>query len=322
MRKSIIDILFHAEDFVSGEELSEQLGVSRAAVWKHIKEIRAEGGEIEAHTRRGYRLTKLPDLLKPEYVSLYEEMPGVNYVWMDEIDSTNEEAKRAGRDGAPAKSVFIAEHQGRAKGRLGRGWDSQRGTSIEMTVLLRPQFTPEKAPAITFAAALGLLRAVRRVCGVQALIKWPNDIVYEGKKLCGILTEMSSDIDHVEYIVCGMGLNVNQQDFPDEVRKRAVSLRMATGKELNRQQLCAALTNDVFAYCERYINEGIGSVFDEYCENSAIIGKEIRIVCANETLNGVCEGFCEDGAVIVRVGQETRIFRAGEVSVRGMADYI
>lgn len=322
MRESIIDVLFRAQDFVSGEELSEQLGVSRAAIWKHIKEIRAEGGEIEAHTRRGYRLQKLPDLLKREYVSLYEEMPGVNYVWMEEVDSTNEQAKRAARSGAPAKSVFIAEHQGSAKGRLGRGWDSQRGAAIEMTILLRPQFAPEKAPAITFAAALGLLCAVRRVCGINALIKWPNDIVYEGKKLCGILTEMAADIDHVEYIVCGMGLNVNQEDFPGDVRKRAVSLRMATGHELSRQRLCAALINDVFAYCGRYTSEGIASVFDEYCENSAIIGKEIRIVCAGGTLTGVCEGFCEDGAVIVRVGQERKTFRAGEVSLRGMADYV
>ncbi len=322
MRETITKLLFQAQDFLSGEELSEKLGVSRAAVWKHIKEMRDEGAEIEAHTRRGYRLIKLPDLLKREYVSLYEEMPGVNYVWLDEIDSTNEEAKRAARDGAPSKSVFIAEHQGRAKGRLGRGWDSQRATSIEMTVLMRPQFSPEKAPAITFAAALGLLCAVRRVCGVNARIKWPNDIVYEGKKLCGILTEMSSDLDHVEYIVCGMGLNVNQQDFPAEVRERAVSLYMTTGGKIDRQRLCAALVNDVFAYCERYIEQGIEAIFNEYCENSAIIGREIRIVCAHETMTGICEGFCEDGAIIVRVGQEKKVFRAGEVSVRGMADYV
>lgn len=322
MREKIVKLLHCAQDFVSGEELSEKLKVSRAAVWKHIKELRAEGGEIEAHTRRGYRLKRLPDLLKPEYVKLYEKLPDVHFVWMEETDSTNEEAKRAARDGAPEKSVFIAEHQTCGKGRLGRGWDSQRGEAVEMSVLLRPRFAPNKAPAITFAAALGLLSAVKRICGVKAQIKWPNDIVYEGKKLCGILTEMSSDMDHVEYIVCGMGLNVNQKDFPDGVKERAISLRMITGERLDRQEISAALIRDVFMYCERYIKEGIGCIFDEYCKNSAIIGKEILILCGSEEMTGVCEGFSEDGSIVVRTEQGLREFCAGEVSIRGAGVYI
>lgn len=322
MRGKILELLVSADDFLSGEQISEQLKISRAAVWKHIKAIKEEGGVIEAHTKRGYRLLALPDMLKPEYVGFWSKTPQESIAWMHEVDSTNEHAKRMAREGAKGGSVYLAELQTRGKGRLSRGWISEEGDSIMMSILLRPGFAPPKAPAVTFAAALGVLSAAHRICGVEAKIKWPNDVVYEGKKLCGILTEMSSDMDRVEYIVCGMGLNVNQSSFPQEIEDKASSLRIISGKKIDRIKLCAAMIDDVFSYCERYVSEGIDAIFDEYCANSVIIGKEIRVLSGDVSVSGVCRGFTKQGALMVDVEGETETFLAGEVSVRGMKEYI
>lgn len=322
MRKRILELLVSAEDFLSGEEISETLHISRAAVWKHIKAIKEEGGVVEAHTKRGYRLISLPDVLKPEYVGFWSEIPRERIHWLHEVDSTNEHAKRMAREGADGGNVYIAELQTRGKGRLRRGWISGPGDSIMMSVLLRPGFAPTEAPAMTFAAALGVVNAVRRVSGVEAKIKWPNDVVYEGKKLCGILTEMSSDMDSVEYIVCGMGLNVNQEWFPEEVADKAASLRMISREKLDRVKLCAAMVDDVFSYCERYVSAGMDAIFDEYCANSVIIGKEIRVLNGKDAVSGICSGFTRQGELMLDVDGVQRTFLAGEVSVRGMEKYI
>lgn len=321
MRNEILKLLFNTDGFLSGEQISELLGISRAAVWKHIKAIKEEGGKIEAHTKRGYRLVAFPDLLKPEYIGFFAKRTR-NIEWLEEVDSTNEYAKRKAREGAPHESVYIAEYQTKGKGRMSRGWVSAPGDAIQMSVLLRPKFEPPKAPAVTFAAALGVVSAVRRICGVDAKIKWPNDVVYGGKKLCGILTEMSSDMDCVEYIVCGMGLNVNQKEFPEEVAPKAVSLRMAAREKQDRVKLAAAMADDTLAYCERYISGGIDAIFDEYCANSVIIGKEIKVLSGNEIALGVCEGFSKQGELLLSTDGTTRSFMAGEVSVRGIDQYI
>ncbi|WP_079547186.1 biotin--[acetyl-CoA-carboxylase] ligase [Christensenella massiliensis] len=321
MRKDILKLLFDADDFLSGEQISERLGVSRAAVWKHIKAIKEDGAEVEAHTKRGYRLVKLPDVLKPEYIGLFTEREH-DVTWLEETDSTNEYAKRQARAGAADGTIYIAELQTKGKGRLSRGWVSLPGDSVQMSMLFRPGFEPPKAPAVTFAAALGVISAVRRICGVDAKIKWPNDVVYQGKKLCGILTEMSSDMDRVEYIVCGMGLNVNQKEFPGELAQRAVSLLTATGREQSRLKLAAAMADDVSAYCSRYISGGIDAIFDEYCANSAIIGKEIRVLSGEETFSGVCRGFSKQGELLLDINGKIRAFMAGEVSIRGIGQYI
>lgn len=322
MRKRILKLLVSADDFVSGEQISDELNISRAAVWKHIKAIKEEGGVIEAHTKRGYHLVSLPDVLKPEYVGFWAHTRPERIHWMHEVDSTNEHAKRLAREGAPDGSVYIAELQTKGKGRLERGWISEAGASIMMSVLLRPGFAPPKAPAVTFAAALGVVRAIKRICGADAGIKWPNDVVFEGKKLCGILTEMSTDMDRVEYIVCGMGLNVNQKKFPEEVAEKASSVRLITGKKVDRVKLCAAMIDEVFLCCERYVAEGIDAIFDEYCANSVIIGKEIKVLAGEDSVLGVCSGFTKQGALMLDVGGETKTFLAGEVSVRGMKEYI
>ncbi len=322
MREKVLELLFRQDGFLSGEQISAALHVSRAAIWKHIKALKEDGAVIEAQTKKGYRLVRLPDLLKSEYVGLWTKQAYPNIVWIEETDSTNEYAKRKAREGAPDESIFIAELQTRGKGRMERSWQANAGDAIQMSVLLRPRFEPEKAPAITFAAALGVIAAIREVCGIQAQIKWPNDVIYQGKKLCGILTEMSSDMDRVEYLVCGMGLNVNQQEFPAEIEGKAVSLRIATGEKIERVRLCASMIDHTLAYFRNYILHGIDSIFSEYCANSVIIGKKINVLTGTDTLTGTCEGFTEKGALLLRQGSEIKEFLAGEVSVRGMENYI
>lgn len=321
MKKEILKLLASSDDFLSGEQISKMVHVSRAAVWKHIKAIKEEGAVIEAHTKKGYRLKELPDLLKPEYVGIWLQNP-YEIIWKEELDSTNEQAKRMAREGAVDEGVFVTEKQTKGKGRIHRGWTSERAEAIMMSVLLRPELEPSKAPIITFAAALGVVSAVKRICNVDAKIKWPNDIVYDGKKMCGILTEMSSDMDRVEYIVCGMGLNVNQKKFEEELSDKAVSIRIITGKKIDRVKLSAAMIEDVFSYCGEYIAHGIDAIFDDYCANSVIIGKEIKVFYGNEMIEGICEGFTKHGELILNSNGEIRNFIAGEVSIRGTKGYI
>ncbi len=322
MRIDILRLLFSADSYVSGEEISGKLNISRAAVWKNIKEIKDDGGEVEAQTNRGYKLLKLPDLLKAEYLCLYVQKPPDMVKWHKETDSTNDRAKALAREGAPHGTLVVAEHQTGGKGRLGRAWDSQQGEAIQMSLVLRPGLAPSRAPALNLAAALGVCGAIKDVCGVEAGIKWPNDVVYQGKKLCGILIEMSSDMDRIEYAVLGAGLNVNQQRFDGEIAQRAVSLAMITKKRLNRLVLCASMAECIEDRVDTYIKGGMAAIEEEYGRLSAILGREVNVVRAGEGFTGVCAGFGENGEIIVRNGAVERRFHAGEVSLRGVNDYV
>lgn len=321
MKTEIVKLLMKKEEYVSGEDLSAELGVSRAAVWKHIKAIQQDGGVIDAVTNKGYKLLKLPDLLKSAYVNAYTKEPRT-IEWYAQTDSTNTTAKNLARGGAVDKTVVVTEYQTAGKGRLGRNWLSKKGEAIMLSCVLRPDISPADAPPITFAVALGVAAAMKQECGIEAKIKWPNDVVYGQKKLCGILTELSGDFDKVEYIVCGMGINVNQTVFEEEVASRAVSLKMLSGKTINRVHLCAKMIDYVFDYCDKYIKEGIQSIKDEYCKKSVIINEEVAVICAEQKICGVCCGFGDAGELLLRTDNgEIKTFHAGEVSVRSAKTY-
>lgn len=322
MRIDILRLL--TDDYVSGEDISRKLGISRAAVWKNIHALKEDGGVVEAKTNAGYKLVRLPDVLRPEYVCLHSSKPCAEVFWLESVDSTNNYAKRLARDGVQGGAVVIAEHQEGGKGRLGRQWDSKPGEAVQMSFIVRPEnLAPAKAPAFNFAAALGVCSAIRRVCGVDALIKWPNDVVYQGKKLCGILTEMSADMDHIEYVVCGVGVNVNQQSFPAELASRAVSLRMVTGKKADRVRLCTALMEEVETKFAEFLAGGLEAIIGEYTDKSAILGKEVLVKSASGDFQGTCQGFGSNGELrVVAQDGEERQFHEGEVSVRGVSDYV
>ncbi len=322
MRSDILKLLTDSKGYISGEEISGKLGISRAAVWKNIKQLKEDGGVVEAQTNRGYRLVSLPDILKPEYVGCYTARDMGNVTWLQSVDSTNDEAKRQAREGEPGGAIFVAETQFGGKGRLGRKWESAPGDSVMLSFLLRPDIRPQQAPAFNIAAALGIVRGIERVCGISAGIKWPNDVVYDGKKLCGILTEMTSDMDTVEYVVCGMGTNVNQASFPEEIAHKATSLRIETGERVDRLRLCAAYIECVEEIFAMYMERGMGAIMAEYRERSAILGSEVRVLGLKQEYSGICRGFDEDGGLIVECEDGRRVFNAGEVSVRGVNGYV
>lgn len=205
MKQEILNMLQAADGYVSGERISQELGISRAAVWKHIKKFKADGYEIESATNKGYRLISLPDILTEHTIKngLGTKFIGQNVFVYHETDSTNSRAKE--NFSVPDGSLFIAEIQNHGKGRLGRSWEAPEGVGIWLSLLLKPRLSPTEVSQITLIAGLAVCRAI----GNNAKIKWPNDIVIGSKKICGILTEMSAEINMVNFVVCGIGINVN-----------------------------------------------------------------------------------------------------------------
>ena len=241
------------KEYISGEEISRRLGVSRTAVWKYINRLRQEGYNIESQTNSGYKLVQSPDTLSSFEIQplLKTRFIGREILYFDSIDSTNSYAKKMGEENIKDGTVIIADEQTSGRGRLGRQWMSPKGKGIWMTILLKPHIAPSEASKITLAAAYALCTALDK-CGLDVRIKWPNDIVVNGKKLCGILTEMSADMDIIKYIVVGIGLNANldAHDFDSAIAATATSIKIEAGKSISRKtveldaDVIAILSND------------------------------------------------------------------------------
>ena len=241
MKTRILKELKEAGDYISGQELCEKLQVSRTAVWKHIKALREEGYRIDSVTNKGYKLLDSPDSITAEEIGsdLDTEWLGRNLRYYETIDSTNLEIRRLAEEGAPHGTTAVAEEQTSGKGRRGRSWLGKAGCGIWMSFLLRPQIAVENSSMLTLITALAVEKAVGEETGLQCQIKWPNDIIVNGKKLCGILTELSAQMDELNYVVVGIGINANMQEFPDDLRDKATSLRIETGETVKRASLAA-----------------------------------------------------------------------------------
>lgn len=246
-KEKILGFLRNNSGYVSGEELSERLDVSRTAVWKNINALRSSGYEIESVTNRGYRLISRPDLLTKEEITagLSTAFLAKEIYYQESVDSTNEEAKRQAMHGAPNGSLFIAEEQTGGKGRLGRIWRSPRGSGLWFSILLRPSSLPEQIASLTLLAGLAVCTAIRSKTGCTAMIKWPNDVVIGSKKVCGILTEMAAEIDRVDYVIMGIGINVNNESFPEELQIKGTSLYLETGASVARAELLCEILKEL-----------------------------------------------------------------------------
>lgn len=318
MKYKILSILKEAADFVSGERISEETGVSRAAVWKHIESLRKEGYVIESATKRGYKLIYSPDILDDKEISrsLKTDFIGRQLFIYDEIGSTNEQAKAMNYE--KEGSVFICEVQNQGKGSHGRGWVSPRGAGIWLSVLLKPEIDISRVSQITLAAGLALCKTI----GMDSKIKWPNDIVIGTRKVCGILTEMNAEPDMVNYIVCGIGVNVNTEKFDDEIAHRATSIFMERGKKQARNEIIARLLNNFEHYYKRFLNGGFNAIREEYKENCITIGREVSVIFKCDTVRGKAVDVDNNGSLIVE-GTEGKIcVTSGEVSVRGIYGYV
>ena len=326
LRENILEELRGADDYLSGQELSRQTGVSRTAVWKAINALLEAGYEIRAVRNKGYRLIKEPDILTRENCR-NALPPDFSKGWVEawnELDSTNNRLKQMGEDGAPEGSLVVSDVQTAGKGRRGRSWMAEAGTALTFSLLLKPDLTPDKASMLTLCAALAVQRAVSTLSSLTLTIKWPNDLVCRGRKLCGILTELSADMDRVHYVVVGIGLNVSMTEFPEELRQKACSIRSEGGKECLRAELLKAILKEFSEIYRVFLADGdLRSLKKEYEDALANLNTQVCVLEPEHEWRGICRGISEDGALLVTAedGQEKRVI-SGEVSVRGIYGYV
>lgn len=321
MKDRILDILKRNQGWVSGETLCRELGVTRTAVWKHIRALREEGYDIEARSNLGYRLLHSPDVPFPGEVAagLPTTVMGRRIQYYPELPSTNDEAKRLAPTGCPEGTVVITECQTGGKGRMGRPWFSPRGRGLWFTVLLRPPVNPAETPQVTMVAAVAVAEAIREHTGVEAVIKWPNDILVAGKKLCGILVELNAEMDRVNFMVAGIGLNVNipRPEFPPDIGATATSLQAEAGRHIPRVPLLRALLASLEMWYQLWLREGFVPVLDRWRELCVTLDCPVTVHTVRETYTGHAVDVDETGALLVRTadGGLERLL-AGEVTLR------
>ena len=326
MKTEILRYLKEADGYISGQELCERFQVSRTAVWKVVGHLEAEGYEIEAVRNRGYRLKTAGDILSQAEIlsSIRGSWAGREILYLDEVDSTNTAAKKAAENGAVHGTLVVSERQTGGKGRRGRAWDSPRGTGIFMTLILRPNMAPVHASMLTLVAALAVADGIRECTGAESLIKWPNDIVMSGKKVCGILTEMSADPDCINYVAVGIGINVNMEEFPEEIRGVAASIFTETGKKTKRSLLISAVMAAFERYYEVFMKTtDMSGLLEDYNGKLANCGRTVRVLDPAGEYSGTAIGIDREGELLVEMEDTTvRRVLSGEVSVRGIYGYV
>lgn len=325
-KEAVLQLLQRAQGDLSGEQLSQQLGLSRAAVWKAVRALRAEGYDIAAGTNRGYRLTAQPDVLTREAVA--EALAG--HPWAQRVtvcqsvDSTNRMARQMAAQGAPSGTCVIADRQTAGRGRRGRSFYSPPGEGLYMSVVLRPRALPEEIMNLTALVAVGACDAVEAVCGERPGIKWTNDLVLGTKKLAGILTELSiiAETREVEYVVVGIGVNCAQTQFPEDIRDVATSIWLHTGRRAARARLAAALLR-AFARLDAQLPGGCAEDMARFRAGCVTLGRRVTILRGDSSREALAEDVAPDGALIVRYDDGTQEHIAsGEVSVRGLYGYV
>ena len=325
MKAEILTILKDTDGYVSGQELCERFGVSRTAVWKAMNQLKKEGYEIESVQNKGYHLVKTPDILsKNELVSIRKtKWVGTEICYFDVTDSTNTQAKSLGEGDAPNGTLVVAGKQESGRGRRGRSFESPAGTGIFMTLLLRPEIEPQNASMLTLVSALAVAKGIEHMVDLPVQIKWPNDIVINGKKVCGILTEMSAQMDYVNYIVIGIGINVGNEEFPEEIKDVATSIYLESGKHINRAMLIEKIWEEFEDYYELYEKtQDLSSLVKEYDSYLVNRGQKVRVLDSKEPYEGKAMGITDRGELIVDTWEARRLVAAGEVSVRGVYGYV
>lgn len=306
---------------VAGTELSQKLGISRAAVWAHIRELRALGYEIEASPHLGYRLLNVPDVLHSDHLlsSLGRtKVIGRDIRVFEETTSTNDIVEKLARDGVREGAVVFAESQTKGRGRLGRKWISPPRKGLWFSILLRPQIHPMAVTQLTIAAATALFRAIRAQTGLKPEIKWPNDILIRGKKTAGILTELSAELDEVKHVILGIGVDVNlgATELPADLRKIATSLKIESGAHQNRAALAVKILHELDHDYERVCSGKFEAVANEWEEHCSTMGHRVVIQVGDRKVQGCAESLDTDGALLVRTqhGHLERVI-GGDVSL-------
>lgn len=321
MQKKILDILLNADDFISGQEISEKLGVSRQAVWKSINALKEKGYEIQSVTNRGYRLVSSPDYLNESSLKtlLHNKIIGKNLIVLDSVNSTNDYLKKLGNEGCENGTVVAAREQTRGKGRLGRTWQSKKDDGIAFSVLLRPNVAPSEVSAITPLAGLAVCKAIREYTKLDCVIKWPNDIIVGRKKLVGILTEMSAEFDAVEYVITGIGINIDHTSFPEEIAFKATSLLLETGRHIDKNEFLACVLEHLENEFVKNNLELTPTALSEYTDLCATVGRSVTFQRGTRRISGMAVGVSEHGELKVMMSDGTiSLVNSGEVTVQGI----
>ena len=315
--KLIYLLVKNATVVVPGPKIASEIGVTRSTVWMYIEKLRALGVEIKGLTASGYQLQKLPDILAPSLVrpELGENQIGHRIVHYFRTDSTNNVALSLAAQGEPHGTVILAEEQTAGRGRLGRSWYSEKSSGIYASIILRPPLAPAAAPVLTLMAGVAVQRAVSTVTGLPVDIRWPNDLLLNGKKVCGILTEMSAELDRLHAVVLGIGLNVNHREMPAELREIATSLRMEGRKPYSRAQILVALLKELERKYRLLLEEGSVAITRAWAAASTYAqGKRIRVASGGGEFLATTAGLEPGGALRVRRddGRE-ELLVAGEI---------
>lgn len=293
--------------FLSGESISRELKVSRTAVWKHISTLRQAGYVIEAVPSRGYQLLSAPDLLSAGEVEahLHSVIIGRRIVCLGDTASTNSDAFRLAEGGAVEGTVVLADSQSGGKGRMGRRWESPGGVNLYCSVVLRPKVMPYEAPQLTFLSAVAVARAIELMTELQPRIKWPNDVLINEKKVAGLLNEMSAETDGINFVILGIGVNLNMtaDQFPQDLRQPATSLSLETGRDVGRAHFAAQLLNELDRLYQAFCAKGFGPVREEWQQRCNANGRRLVVTDGGrETVSGLFAGIDGDGALLVDRG--------------------
>ncbi|NLM42910.1 MAG: biotin--[acetyl-CoA-carboxylase] ligase [Clostridiales bacterium] len=329
MKESILkELIENKNRHISGQELSEKYGVSRTAIWKYIKKLKEEGFVIESVTNKGYVLKNSPDTLYAVEIKerLKTEFIGKEIIYLNSVDSTNNYGKALATQGFHDGTVIVSEEQTEGRGRLGRKWISQKGKGIWMTIMLKPDVEPDKASQVTLIAALSVLKGIKNIKDIDVMIKWPNDLVIKGKKVCGILTELGAEIDRINFLCVGIGINVNgeEEDFNNMGLNTATSLKIMAGESIERKRLIVEVLEAFENLYKLFLkNESIDYMLEEYKKHLVNIGKDVRLISKNTEVKAIAEDINDKGHLMVRLKNgDLMEVSSGEVSVRGIYDYI
>lgn len=311
--------LLRREPIVSGEALSAALGVSRAAVWKHVEALRAAGYRIEARRARGYALTAGPDRLLPAEIArhLTTTRFGRRLECFETTDSTNVQAARLAREDAAEGTLVLAERQTQGRGRLGRRWVSPARVNLYASFVLRPRLAPADAPQLALVAAVAVARALTPLAPGRVAIKWPNDCLLDGKKVAGILTEMDAEVDRIRAVVLGIGVNLNApaRAFPAELRSIATSVQLATGVLVDRPRFAAALCATLEDVYDRTVRDGFAVIAPEWESYSCLTGRRVTIDCGGRRSEGTVRGIDATGRLVLDGATGEERIMAGDVSI-------
>lgn len=326
MKEKVLELLKERDGYISGQEICEALGVSRTAIWKDIRQLKETGYVIDAINNKGYKLLSEPDIVAPEKIEKHLTTGefGRNLFYFDETDSTNYRAKLSGETGGAHGTLFVANEQTNGRGRKGRSWETPKGTSIAMSFLLRPSSGIENISGLTILSAVAVAKALKDAAGIDAQIKWPNDVVVNGKKICGILTEMSSEGTDINYVVVGIGVNIFMTEFPPELFDKATSVKIENGTGCDRSRLVAVASNYFEElYLEFCKNNNLDFLTEEYDKLLVNKDRQVYVIDKEKRTEYTALGLASNGGLRVKnAGGKEEVIISGEVSVRGIYGYV